>query len=170
MKCERAQRLVLLDSAGQLSRRRRKALQKHLISCDTCRRYAADLEQISTLVRSHLAAPEAPPLSFPPPARRRQRAFSFAVSLPNFRFAVAAAAVVLLALAGTFSLYYRFHTGTPTARLIFPDEQALSRRLNRLHQEVDRVAQELAGETFYDPYSAMSLEELSEELMRMEGS
>ncbi|HIE11142.1 MAG TPA: hypothetical protein EYP62_05960 [Kiritimatiellae bacterium] len=170
MKCEQAQRLVLLDSAGELPRRRRIALQRHLLSCDACRRYAADLEELSTLVGSHLAAPEPPALALPHPVQHKNGALAFAIPFPGFRVALAAAALILLVVAGTLSVYLRSRTGTPAARLVFPDEQALINRLERLYDEVDRIAQDLDGEWFYDPYAAMSLEELCDELMRMEGS
>jgi ferric-dicitrate binding protein FerR (iron transport regulator) len=94
LRCERARRWASLGPDDALSELERARLERHLDGCAECARFAAEVEALARVLRG--APLEAPPRSFAPAPRRRERRLVGAVRAA----AVAAVAVGALGLAG----------------------------------------------------------------------
>jgi predicted anti-sigma-YlaC factor YlaD len=94
-RCERVRQSVSLDLDGMLSRFERALLERHLRSCEPCRRFSADVREQTARLRAAplLPAPVLAGIVPTSPRVRRRRAAGFAGAV----LAAATAALVTLA-------------------------------------------------------------------------
>ena len=159
MNCDRAQRNILLLDAGELTGRLRTDTQEHLEQCAACTAFYAEAQQIIMAAKQTSDSATPAPLIM---ARIMTHAAEAARSQPVIlrpSFRIAAAAALLLALLGTWSLL-------PTA----PTEPTLSDRLDHVHAILAIVADDTAVTTS-QPEEAEDkrLRSLAAQLLEMEG-
>ncbi len=103
MTCEKFQRQILLLQSGELPRKKREPLQRHIAACPACAAFAHDLEIIAKAAASTQAEPSSSAL-----ARIRNEAEACCRNIPpKRRFhapLLAMAAAFALLLAGIFVL------------------------------------------------------------------
>jgi anti-sigma factor RsiW len=92
--CERARECASLRLDGELSEFEQALLSAHLARCEPCRSYAAELDAITTRLRSAPLEPLEQPVTLPPRRRISRRPVEIA----------AAAALMLTALGVTGAL------------------------------------------------------------------
>jgi len=164
--CTEAQKLILLSRSGELARWQRRRLEKHLSQCAGCRRYAQDLDAVTALIKNALPRAEPPPVSLPLPTPA-------AVTLHErwgvYRLAVAAAVALLVVGIWLGPVRYRMRAlrGVPPSPF---SESRIAGRLQSVEQELSALLRDISSETTYDPYAAMDADELSRQLLEMEGS
>ena len=90
--CEHARVWAALAPDGELSELERRSLRSHLLTCETCARFALEVESVALLLRSEEPEQPAYPVTLPRVVRRRH-AF-----VTRARPVVAAAAVALMAI------------------------------------------------------------------------
>jgi len=101
--CERAARLISLEVDGELGRRERVVLDRHLGRCPECARLKESVSTFTTILR--LAPPERPqaPIAVPEPA----------VAPPAHRARALASILVLGAIAATAATLFNFPQASP---------------------------------------------------------
>lgn len=111
MSCEKIQQDILLSQSGELTERELVLLGEHLTGCESCRRYKAGLEQVTSLVRTALPAGEPSPAVMArilSAAREEVHGNSIFFPAPSLRKALyAAAALFTVCAAGLWSFDIR---------------------------------------------------------------
>lgn len=162
MRCNRIQKYILLQKSGELGPARRRMLEAHLEACEHCRQFARDLGRLIELVQTNLPVPQPPPVQRPP----------VTVTVPAWwtplRLAAVAASLLLVA-----ALAIGYGRLRQRARRSYLAElpvraDAVAAEIAHLYGELEQLARDIASEAIFDPYNAMTLDEISQQLLTME--